>query len=76
MVLLLIKFFLVAFAMALAWAIVVCAAAVLFEKPQRDRQLREEGYDSAIKDIFTYHQYWDREKRQYIDIEITEVKTE
>ena len=70
MLLMLIKFFLVALAMAIAWALVACGAIILTEQPKRDKKLREEGYDLCIDDILNLHQYWDRAQRKYIDIEI------
>ena len=74
MLLMLIKFFLVALAMALAWAMSICI--VITERPRKIRQLRDEGYALCVDDILTYQHYWDQGKQEYVDIEITEVKTE
>ena len=76
MLLMLIKFFLVALAMALACAMSICIVITITERPRKIRQLRDEGYASCVDDILTYQHYWDQEKQEYVDIEITEVKTE
>lgn len=69
MLLVLVKFFVAALGIGIAWAIVVCIFAVNADRPDRDRRLREEGYDSCVYDILHFGKYWDREHHKYIKID-------
>lgn len=75
MLLVLVKFFVAAFAIGFAWAFVVCIFATYADSPSKDRIIRENGYDSCVYDILHFGKYWDREKHKYIDVEV-KVKTE
>lgn len=66
----LVKLFLSALGLGIAWAIVVCIFAVNADRPDRDRRLREEGYDSCVYDILHFGKYWDREKHKYVELNI------
>ena len=68
MLLVLVKFFVAALGIGIAWAIVVCIFAVNADRPDRDRRLREEGYDSCVYDILHFGKYWDREKHKYVEL--------
>ena len=70
MVVVLLKFFVAALGIGIAWAIVVCIFAVNADRPDRDRRLREEGYDSCVYDILHFGKYWDREEHKYVELNI------
>lgn len=70
MLLVLVKFFVAALGIGIAWASVVCAFAVCSDRPDRDRRIREEGYDSCVYDILRFGKYWDREKHKYVEIDV------
>lgn len=68
MLVVLLKLFIAPFAIGIAWALVVSAFAVYSDRPDRDRRLREEGYDSCVYDILHFGKYWDREKHKYVEL--------
>lgn len=63
-----IRFFLCAFGVGLGWAFVIGLFAVYSERPDRDRRLREEGYDSCVYDILHFGEYWDRQNHKYVKV--------
>lgn len=68
MLLELVKAFVVAFAIGIAFSIVVCIFATFSDRADLYRRLRDEGYDSCVYDILHFGKYWDREKRKYVEI--------
>lgn len=68
MIFALLKFFVCAFGIGFAWAFVICLFAVCTEKLDRDKRLREEGYDTCVYDILHFGEYYDREQQKYVKL--------
>ena len=74
MLVIILKCFFACFGVAFGMVCAACILSTICDRPDRIRMFREEGYDSCVEDILTYHQYWDRNKSHYVNIEIKEVE--
>lgn len=67
------EFILGCFAVSFGFITAVVLWSVITDRPDRDRRLREEGYDSAIEDIIKRKWYWDRKEQIYKNVELHEI---